>query len=107
MTGFSPKTRQLINERADFVCELCGAAPVEQHHHRRARGSGGSKDPMTNTPANAFAICAADHARIESYRTEALDKGWLVRQGKNPSEIPILYRGRYALLSVDGSIEYL
>ncbi|MCG7607165.1 hypothetical protein [Mycobacterium sp. CnD-18-1] len=62
---------------------------------------------MTNTPANAFAICAADHLRIESYRTEALDKGWLVRQGQNPADIPVLYRGRYALLCVDGSIEYI
>lgn len=105
--GFTPATRKIINDRADYVCECCGAAPVEQHHHRRARGAGGSKDPLTNTPANAFAVCAADHAYIESNRTEALDKGWLVRQGKNPAEVPVLYRGRYAYLRIDGSIDFI
>ncbi|AID58904.1 hypothetical protein PBI_GAIA_85 [Mycobacterium phage Gaia] len=107
MTGFSATTRNIILERADFVCELCGANSVENLHHRRARGAGGSKNPQTNTPANAFAVCFEDHARIESYRAKALENGWLVRQGKNPAEVPILYRSRFALLDEFGAVHYI
>lgn len=105
MTGFSPAARRLINDRAEDTCERCGAAAVEQHHHRRARGAGGSKDPITNTPANAFGVCASCHAYIESNRTEALQKGWLVRQGQDPRTIPVLRYGTWVLLGEDGSVE--
>lgn len=44
---------------------------------------------------------------IESNRTEALENGWLVRQGKNPADIPLLYRGRWALLDEAGGIHYI
>lgn len=68
---------------------------------------GSSKDPATNTPANAIGICAQDHAKVESARAEALDNGWLVRQGKNPADIPLLYRGRWALLDEVGGVNYI
>jgi 5-methylcytosine-specific restriction protein A len=58
-------------------------------------------------PGNALGCCEPCHRQIESYRTDALDKGWLVRQGHAPGEAPVLYRGsRWALLRDDGSIEY-
>ena len=46
--------------------------------------------------------------RTESRRTEALEQGWLVRQGHDPSTVPVFYRQwRWALLDVDGGIDYL
>ena len=108
MTGFSPKTRQIVLGRADNLCEICCRGGPLQCHHRRARGMGSSKDPLTNTPANALAICPADHAWVESHRTEALENGWLVRQGKNPEHVPVLYRRtHFVILSADGSITYM
>lgn len=67
--------------------------PASQHHHRRPRGMGSSKRPDTNTAANALAVCEPDHRRIESNRTEALEMGWLVRQGHDPEHVPVMYRG--------------
>ncbi|WPH57747.1 hypothetical protein [Mycobacterium phage WXIN] len=80
--------------------------PVEQLHHRRARGAGGSRRTDTNTAANCFAICAPCHLYVESNRTEAQDNGWLVRQGHSPGATPILYRqSQWVLLRDDGSID--
>lgn len=97
----------MIIERSQGSCERCDFAPVEQLHHRRPRGAGGSKRDDTNTPANAFAICEPCHRYIESNRSEALDKGWLVRQGKSPAGTELLYRSRLAFLGVDGSIDFI
>lgn len=105
--GFSPKTRQIILDRCDFVCERCSSAAASQLHHRRPRSCGGSKRADTNTPANCFAICEPCHRYIESNRTKALESGWLVRQGKNPADIPLLYRGRWALLTEAGGVHYI
>lgn len=108
MTGFSPKTRRTVLDRSGGICELCGVRPVDQLHHRRPRGSGGSKRDDTNTPANCFAICEPDHRHLESHRTEALDNGWLVRQGRDPEHVPLLYRRtHFVILSADGGLTYV
>lgn len=107
MTGFSPKTRQVIQDRSQGICEICGIRPVQQHHHRRPRGMGSSRRADTNTPANAIGACEPDHRYIEANRSEALEKGWLVRQGHSPEDTFMLYRGEWAYLTVDGGVEYL
>lgn len=108
LTGFSPKVRELALERSGGICECCAAAPVQQLHHRRARGAGGSKRVDTNEVSNLFAICEPCHRHIESHRAEALVNGWLVRQGKNPAGTEILYRKTdWAFLTPDGSIIFL
>lgn len=108
MTGFSPKVRQIIQDRADEICERCSLRPVSEHHHRRPRGSGGSRRADTNTPANAAGLCSECHLRCERYRSEALDLGWLVPQGIDPSTVPVYYRqSDWVLLEEDGSITYV
>lgn len=105
MTGFSPKTRKLICERALYRCERCSANNPTDAHHRRARGLGGSKDPLTNTAANGVFICRPCHSDIESNRTRALMDGWLLRQGQDPRDIPVLYRGTtWSFLTEDGTV---
>lgn len=111
LTGFSPKVRHLIKERAgldgEYVCcEYCGFWQREiTLHHRRARGAGGSRRDDTNTASNGVAVCPLDHARIESRRAESLSTGWLVRQTQSPALVPILLGGRFVLLSDDGGIQ--
>lgn len=108
--GFTPATRALIAERAsDYngypVCEVmavCQGVAAEAAHHRRPRGSGGSRRKDTNLPANGAAVCRADHDWIESHREESLRNGWLVLQCETPSEKPFLRRGVFVLLDNDG-----
>lgn len=107
-TGFPPNVRKLIQSRALCECERCTANNPVDIHHRRPRGAGGSKDPLTNTAANGVLLCRCCHMDIESYRETALSNGWIVRQGRDPREVPVLYRGnRFAYLRIDGSIDYV
>lgn len=67
---------------------------------------GGSKDPLTNSPANGVLLCPDCHRFIESHREKALTLGWLVRQGVDPQTVPVYYHGsRWALLTIDGALE--
>lgn len=100
-TGFPTATRQVIQQRAQGACEalivtVC-TGRGEQAHHRRPRGIGGSRRYDTNLASNGLWLCASCHAYIESHRTEALEKGWLLRQPTRssaaPADIPVVYRG--------------
>ncbi|AIK69329.1 HNH endonuclease [Mycobacterium phage ThreeRngTarjay] len=104
MTGFAPAVRRLIIDRDQGLCARCMYSGAEVHH-RRPRGIGGSKDPATNAPANGVLLCPSCHRWIESNRDRARQDGWLVRQGQNPADIPVRYRGEWVLLREDGSID--
>jgi hypothetical protein len=114
VTGFSAAVRTTIRQRAEGWCEVCGVRTIAgQAHHRRPRGAGGSRREDTNTPSNALWLCsgfesrradAGCHNKIESHRADAFEKGWLVRQGVDPSSVPVLYRGQFVYLGDDGSI---
>lgn len=103
-TGPSRTTRETIHDRAcgttDMpACERCGNRPYDQIHHRRPRGAGGSNREGTNHPSNLLALCAECHRRVEADRVEAMHSGWLVAQGADPAETPVLYRGRWVVLT--------
>lgn len=105
MTGFSSRVRAVITARSERWCEVATAGcegRATDIHHRRARGSGGTKRPESNEPANGLAACRACHGRIESHRTEALEHGWLVPQHQDPRDIPVLYRGTSVFLDDRG-----
>ena len=105
MTGFPRSTKELILDRAGSHCEICGVGAVEQAHHRRPRGAGGSKAADTNTAANGLGICQRCHDMTESRRELALDRGWLVRQGHDPAEVPMLRHGAdWVLLQENGGV---
>jgi 5-methylcytosine-specific restriction protein A len=111
--GFSPLVRYQIDERSNSFCERCGCLALNgQAHHRRPRGMGGSRNPETNQAGNALWLCTTFdsvdggdgcHEWVESHRSEALEFGWLVPQHRTPSEVPVLRRGLWVLLSNDGS----
>ena len=104
MTGPSPKTREIVYRRALFACERCGGNPYGGAvHHRRPRGLGGSKRGDTNSPANLACLCNDCHLVIESHRTMAHASGWLVRQGKHPSSVPVLTVRGWVLLTDEGA----
>lgn len=50
---------------------------------------GGSKDPDSGSPANGLWVHPSCHAWIESNREEALANGYLVRQGTDPTTVPV------------------
>lgn len=106
LSGFSPATRWIIIQRAQESCERCCRATRQvEIHHRRPRGMGGSKDPLTNTAANGVLLCTDCHRFVESHREEGLTLGWLVPQGVDPRTVPVLYQGsQYLYLATDGGM---
>ncbi|MGV9540880.1 hypothetical protein ACWDSF_06105 [Nocardia beijingensis] len=106
--GFSATVKATIGARSGGLCELfvgCGAAV--QYHHRAPRGAGGTSLPWVNQAANGLHVCRRHHDFIEAQRALAYAKGWLVaRNGSlTAAEVPVLYRGRWVLLTDDGRVE--
>jgi hypothetical protein len=106
MSGeFTPQAHAALDTRSMGLCEVCGGGTVTEHHHRRPRGSGGTKRPETSTASNGLAVCHDCHRLIESHRALALLLGWLVPQMGDPAQSPVLRRGVWVLLADDGAIQ--
>lgn len=105
MTGFSPATCDVIDERSGLWCEVCDARRAVERHHRRPRGAGGSRRSDTNTAANCLHACGVCHRLIESHRQLAYKLGWLLGQNSFPDRARVMYRGDWALLTDDGQVE--
>jgi len=105
MTGFSKRTRELVYLRAKGRCERCGwIEDAGQYHHRRPRAMGGSKAADTNGAANCVLLCIHCHNDVESRREWALDFGFLVPQGKKPSEVPLWRCRKWVILDDFGYV---
>lgn len=104
---FSPKTRKLIYARFNQRCAACGDPMVPGNRtaqHRRARGSGGSSDPVTVHVANGVGVHQVPcHERIEANPTQALRDGFRIPQGSHPRDWPIrLWTGESVYLTDSG-----
>ncbi|MFC9966298.1 HNH endonuclease [Nocardia ignorata] len=106
-TGPSREVIELVRERAGGRCERCAwlLHAGGEIHHRVPRGMGGTRLAWINRPPNLVHICLPCHRWAESYRSSALDTGWLVFRRRNPVEIPIhsVLHG-VVLLTDDGRI---
>ncbi|RVW03162.1 hypothetical protein EGT50_09970 [Rhodococcus xishaensis] len=101
--------RELIEARAGGRCEAMWAGTcngrVEEIHHRRPRGAGGSKAPAVNRAGNGIAICSPCHRLIESQRDAARTAGLLVSlHESHPANVPVVRRHRLVLLDDFGGI---
>lgn len=108
-TGPAPDVVDAVYERAGWSCEVCtdpvaDRRGIDHHiHHRRPRGSGGSRRPDTNLPSNLLLLCPGCHADIESNRAIAQAMGWLVVQTADPAEVAVLVqRDRWVYLTTTG-----
>ena len=107
VSAFSEVVKARVMARSGGYCEIChcDCSELGAFHHRRPRGSGGSRDPRSGGAANCLLLCPADHDRIERLeRAEARDRGWIVRQGQDPAEVPVWRNRRWVLLDDEGGI---
>lgn len=103
-TGPDRTTRELVLERDDFACVVCGKPwrgfPWDSIHHRRNRGQGGSSDPAKNRPSNLLTVCGTGttecHGTLTANerREENLDAGYVVSLNSTdePADVPVQHR---------------
>lgn len=119
MSGFTPGVVELIWERDNGCCALCGL-PISgtrgfdwSVHHRMPRSSGGTRRTWINMASNGVLLhgngTQSCHSTVESNRTQALQDGFLISaNGKErPHNIPIQHavHGGRVLLNDDGTLE--
>ena len=102
------KIVQIVQERANGYCEVCGGVAQEAAlHHRKLRSRGG-KDEVCNL--------IWVHHKCHNLGTDSIhlnpewaeDKGYMVPSWRAPHEMPMLYPdGYFVLLENDGSIRKL
>lgn len=95
-TGPDRLTVEAVWDRAGGRCEISGVQlfgerTVGWHvHHRRPRRMGGSKLDDTNSVENLLLLSPEAHEHVERNRTEAYERGWLVRQEAIPAAVPVI-----------------
>ena len=107
VSAFSDVVRARVMARCGGFCEIRAVGcwdEASQIHHRRPRGMGGSRSPVTGSASNAAACCVPCHAWVESHRELAMDRGWIVRQGAVPAEVPVYRYRRWVLLDDEGGL---
>lgn len=102
----TPKVRKLIANR-DTHCWHCGSTDDLVVHHRKNRGSGGSKNPDINKPQNLILVCWRWNSDMEShYQAAQASRLW---GHKIPSwaefDTPVfdMYAHHWYVLHEDGS----
>lgn len=108
VSQFSDVVKARVMARSGGFCDVRVTGCWDegtQLHHRRARGMGGSRDPRTGGAANALNVCLPCHQHLETAeRAEARDRGWIVRQGADPREVPVYRYRRWVRLDDAGGL---
>lgn len=104
-TAFPPAVVALMSERHGGVCEGCGEASVEHHHHRRLKGMGGDRRPDTQLASNGAGLCRICHQLAHAYPNVGKLLGWIVPQQARPVEVRFLRQGRFVYLNDAGFYE--
>lgn len=100
---FAPKTVRLMFEiREDSSCFYCrrgltweGRGMSWSAHHRKPRGTGGTRDTAIGRISNGIVLCGSGttgcHGWVESHRAEASDAGLLMSRlgSDDPVNVPV------------------
>ena len=104
----SSGTAKRVIDREKNCCAVCGLPinGVGHIHHRSPRGMGGGR--YANTASNLLYLHHSCHLyRVEKDREGSYRNGWLVRQGEEPSEVPVRYMlSGWVLLDDEGGMTF-
>lgn len=106
LADFTVDTRLTMIERSQGLDEVTGKPLTGwlQAHHRSSRNMGGSRfDATKGYASNGLLISADTHTYIEAHPEEAVEKGWIVRQGYDPEKVPVLLHNGWHYLNANGT----
>jgi 5-methylcytosine-specific restriction protein A len=100
LPGFT--MRDQLGARSRWRCEIhapgCTADATDWHHRQRRREG-------DDTLPNALHACRACHRHVHTNPGSARAHGWIVSAWSDPATTPVRCRGRWVLLTPDGSLE--
>lgn len=86
--------RAVVAERSGGVCEICGQRAATDMAHRRPRSGMGGWEAY-----NILHACRECHRGNHDDPQRAIELGQHVSRFADPEGIPVLYRGRWVLLT--------
>ena len=91
-TGPTQRVRELVNDRDGLMCVCCGkwAGWERNLQHRVARGMGGTRNEMANSPVNLLTMLPACHQRVERRGEDDHAKGYWLWHYEDPALIPVV-----------------
>lgn len=92
----------------DGCCVRC-LGELQNVHHRRVRGMGGTSDPTIGVGlANLIGLCNACHSWVHAHPTSSYSMGYLVKMGVDPASVPVVAKPGSCVLWLreDGTVEY-
>lgn len=99
------KGREIVYNRAQGRCEMCGSGNGTDWSHRVARSQLGGWEP-----SNGMLACRRCHAWCHANPAEAREKGWILKSTRNPLEEPALlatlFGPRWGVLDDQGGITF-
>jgi hypothetical protein len=100
----------IVRERSGGRCEMgiegCWGTARELHH-RITRKSGGRHHAArvrSDRPSGLLHGCGCCHLVVTDHPKFAYTNGWSLREGQDPSQEPVLYRGDLVYLDDAGQI---
>jgi 5-methylcytosine-specific restriction enzyme A len=98
-------TRVAVFDRDGGKCLRC-LGDATDVHHRRVKGMGGSKDPITHGMANLISLCRDCHTFTHDNPGDAYKYGFLVKASETPADVPVWVGTREKMLLFDDGTAY-
>jgi hypothetical protein len=104
------RLRMELQGRSGGTCEIvlpgCGITAIDPAH-RIKQGMGGRHGEAKvahDVLSNLIHACRWCHSICHQQPNLAYRRGWMLREGQNPLEVPVLYRGLTRWLTGDGLV---
>lgn len=102
--------RAMVERRSGGICESCGAAPATDVHHRQYLSRGGTHDVhnLIDLCGGASGLAGGNHSGCHGRaHKDGEREGLAIGRGYRSELIPVLYRGRWAVLDDVGGVEFI
>lgn len=107
MNAATARSYDVVKERSFGLCEVCGKARATEVHHILHRSHGGPDSPENLLHVCGWGNTSGCHGKAHT-DTHRYGNGWALRSGNGPEHQPgarpVLYRGRWVLLTADGGL---
>jgi hypothetical protein len=106
--GIPAKVRAALAVRSGGVCEIgapgCDVRATDASHRTSVKMGGrhGAAAARHHVLSQLLHACRGCHSHLHQAPAAAYWRGWALREGEIPTEVPVLYRSAWVLLTDSG-----